>query len=107
MRNNGDYYIVVIVDNSNNRCVGSSSLIIEYKFIHGCAKRAKIEEVVVDSSLRGNGFASMLIQVMKQLAIELNCYKVNLDCKDELIPFYGKFGFQKEHGRGNLLVLRF
>jgi len=44
---------------------------------------------------------------MVLLAKQLDCYKLSLDCKDKMIPFYEGFGFTKEDGNGNFMVIRF
>lgn len=53
MRANGDYYITVIEDTRYNKIIGSASLVIERKFIHGCGIRGRLEDVVVDDTYRG------------------------------------------------------
>jgi glucosamine-phosphate N-acetyltransferase len=40
----------------------------------------------------------ILLQALKELAIELGCYKVILDCEEGKVQFYEKCGF-KEKGR--------
>src|SRR4029434_11312025 len=40
MRKSGDYYIVVVEDTQLGQIVATATLIIEHKFIHGCAKVA-------------------------------------------------------------------
>ena len=41
---------------------------------------------------------SSLVETQALLAETLGCYKISLDCKEQLIPFYGKFGFKMEDG---------
>jgi hypothetical protein len=41
------------------------------------------------------------------LAQHLNCYKVTLDCKDIMIPFYTKLGYALEPGNSNYMQIRF
>ncbi len=41
------------------------------------------------------------------LAKQLECYKLSLDCKDSMIPFYETFSFVKEAGNGNFMTMRF
>lgn len=36
MKNSGTYYVTVIEDTRTNQLIGSATLVIEYKFIHGC-----------------------------------------------------------------------
>lgn len=41
------------------------------------------------------------------LAEELNCYKMTLDCKDRLVPFYSTLGYSIEKGNSNYMMIRF
>lgn len=41
------------------------------------------------------------------LAHELGCYKMTLECKDKLIPFYNSLGYVLEPGNGNSMQIRF
>ncbi|KRY68912.1 putative glucosamine 6-phosphate N-acetyltransferase [Trichinella pseudospiralis] len=107
MRNcQGTYYVVVIEDLSKSIIVGTCMLVIERKFIHSCGSRARLEDLVVDTAYRGKQLGKLLIEVTRQLAWNLGCYKVSLECKDELISYYEQFGFNKEIGNGNFLVQR-
>lgn len=40
------------------------------------------------------------------LSQKVDCYKVSLECKDEVVKFYQQFGFDKEEGQ-NYMVQRF
>lgn len=79
---------------------------IELKFIHGAGCRGRIEDVVCDKAKRGLGFAKSLNETLVSLAKKLGVYKLSLECKDDLIPFYEKFGYKKDEGN-NFLVQRF
>ena len=47
-----------------------------------------------------------LVETLTKLSESVGCYKTSLDCKEQLIPFYGQFGFKREDGR-NYLCKRF
>ncbi len=47
-----------------------------------------------------------LVVTLSELAASVGCYKVTLNCTDEMVPYYGKFGFKAEPGDANFLVLR-
>lgn len=63
--------------------------------------------MVVDANYRGKKLGIGLIETLKAIAKYLKCYKLTLDCKDELIPWYQKFGFIKEDGNSNFMTIRF
>jgi len=53
--------------------------------------------VAVSKYAGSRGIGSMLIERLKELAIERGCYKTILNCSEENIGFYKKCGFyQKE-----------
>ena len=89
-------HIYVIHDVQSNRIVGTGTLLIENKIIHSCGKVGHIEDVVVDSTVRGMGFGKDLVEFLKTIAIEQKCYKIILDCNNDNIPFYEKCGFTKK-----------
>lgn len=53
MKASGDYFVTVIVDKRSNKIIGSATLVLERKFIHGCAIRGRLEDVVVNDTYRG------------------------------------------------------
>lgn len=53
MKAAGQYFITVIEDTRSNRIIGAASLVTEYKFIHGCGLRGRLEDVVVNNTYRG------------------------------------------------------
>lgn len=99
------YVIVVIEDVKTNRIVATSTLLMEYKFIHQCALRGRLEDVAVLDSYRKNKIGELIVKIIVELAREAyGCYKLTADCHDGLIKFYGKNNF----GPGlNMLQIRF
>lgn len=53
MKQSGDYYVTVIEDTRNGEIIGAATLVLEHKFIHGCATRGRLEDVVVNDTYRG------------------------------------------------------
>lgn len=53
MKAAGQYYITVIEDTRINRLIGAASLVTEFKFIHECGLRGRLEDVVVNNTYRG------------------------------------------------------
>ncbi|OTF82066.1 glucosamine 6-phosphate N-acetyltransferase-like protein, partial [Euroglyphus maynei] len=108
MKSNGCYYVTVIEDLHTNRIAGSATLFIEYKFIHNGGLRARIEDVVIDNDYRGQNLGVTLVKTLKSLSKLLKCYKLTLDCNDQMISWYRKyFDFQLEEGRSNFMTIRF
>ncbi|XP_043271683.1 probable glucosamine 6-phosphate N-acetyltransferase [Venturia canescens] len=107
MKRAGGYYIVVVEDLNSGKVIASSSLVVEQKFIHNCALRGRLEDVVVNSSYRGRQLGKLIVTTISQLAKRLHCYKLSLDCRDRLIPFYESLGFVREPGNANSMNIRF
>lgn len=91
-----DYKIVVIEDTESGKLVGSATLFVEKKFIHGCGKVGHVEDVVVDSSCRGQKLGLKLINALSQEAEAAGCYKIILDCSEHNVPFYEKCGYERK-----------
>ena len=87
---------IIKVAEIDGKIVGSTTLLIEQKFIHEGGKVGHIEDVVVSKEFEGRGIGMKLVVSLLEKAKMMNCYKTILDCKDELIPFYEKIGFKKE-----------
>ncbi|KHN87292.1 Glucosamine 6-phosphate N-acetyltransferase [Toxocara canis] len=100
------YYVVVLEEPSSGMIVGSATLVIEWKFIHEAGCRGRTEDVVVDKRMRGRQLGKILNFYLVQLARRIGVYKLSLECKDALIPFYEQFGFKLDQGN-NFLVQRF
>lgn len=107
MRAKGDYYVTVIEDLRSNKIIGSATLVIERKFIHSCGIRAHLEDVVVDDTYRGKQLGKLIVVTVTVLAEHLGCYKMSLECKDKLIPFYRSIGYVDEKGNSNSMTLRY
>ena len=87
---------IYIYQNYDKVPIGIITLIIEQKLIHSGSCVGHIEDLVVDSGYNGRGIATELINHCVQIAKDNNCYKVILDCKEELIPFYNKNNFKQQ-----------
>lgn len=76
------------------RIVASGTIIIEPKVIHGGKCVGHIEDIVVAPDMRKQGIGQKLLDLLKWIARENNCYKVILDCSDTVCPVYEKNGLR-------------
>ncbi|KAI3471936.1 hypothetical protein Pfo_028624 [Paulownia fortunei] len=83
-------------DNNSGKIVATGSVFIEKKFIRNCGKVGHIEDVVVDSSVRGKHLGKKIIGFLSDHARAMGCYKVILDCSVENRPFYERCGFKQK-----------
>jgi len=89
-----DNYTYVAVDYTTGQVVGTVKLLVEQKFIRNLALAGHIEDVVTRKGYESQGIASQLITAALKKAKVLGCYKVILDCRQEFVNFYKKFGFK-------------
>lgn len=86
---------VVFVAVLDSKVIGSTTLLIEPKFIHKGGKVGHIEDVVIAKEYQGTGIGEKLINFVLDHAKQNQCYKTILDCTDDLKQFYEKIGFKK------------
>ena len=91
---NPNHIIHVAID--DKKIVGSTTLLVEQKFIHDGGLVGHIEDVVVRKDYEGKGIGIKLVTSMLECAKEKNCYKTILDCKDDVKQFYERIGFKHE-----------
>ena len=80
----------------DGKIIGSTTLLIEQKFIHegGCV--GHIEDVVVRKEFEGQGIGMKLVISLLDIAKQRKCYKTILNCEDNLKPFYERIGFKQK-----------
>ncbi|KAI6183995.1 Glucosamine 6-phosphate N-acetyltransferase [Aphelenchoides bicaudatus] len=98
------YFTIVAEDKKLKKIAASITLVLEWKFAHNASARGRIEDVVVHHDYRSKGLARHLNEIVIQLAKKKGVYKISLECKDEYVGFYEKFGYKKDQ---NFLVQRF
>ena len=97
IKSNPNHQIFVVI--LDNKVIGSTTLLIEPKFIHQGGKVGHIEDVVIAKEFQGSGIGEKLINFVLDYAKKSDCYKTILDCSDDVKPFYEKIGFKK-HSNG-------
>jgi glucosamine-phosphate N-acetyltransferase len=77
------------------RVVGTTSLVVEQKFIHGGALCGHIEDVAVHAEFKKRQIGARLVRHATEAAAQAGCYKVILSCFERLIPFYEGCGYRR------------
>jgi len=86
--------IEIYVATENDQIIGTIRLLFEPKFYHAGKLSAHIEDVATHKNHTGKGVASFLIKEVIEICQKRNCYKIILNCTDDLSGFYKKFGFK-------------
>jgi len=86
---------IIAVAELDGRIVGSTTLIIEPKFIHNGGIVGHIEDVVVNKDVQGKKIGEKIMKYLIEIAKNRGCYKTILDCTDDVKPFYEKLGFRQ------------
>ncbi len=73
--------------------IASGTIIIEPKIIRGGKSVGHIEDIVVKNEYRGKQFVRFILEELKSIAREKNCYKIILDCNEAVKGVYEKYGF--------------
>ena len=85
---------IIHVAELDGKIVGSTTLLIEQKFIHEGGIVGHIEDVVVKKEFEGQGIGMKLVLSLLDIAKKRGCYKTILNCEDSLKSFYEKVGFK-------------
>ncbi|WGK69353.1 GNAT family N-acetyltransferase [Candidatus Haliotispira prima] len=91
-----DWHTWVLSDenDSQGRLIATISLHLERKFYRGGRCVGHIEDVIVLPEYRKLSLGKGLVQFAIDKARDWGCYKVVLDCGEELEGFYGKAGLK-------------
>lgn len=76
--------------------IATGSLLIEHKFTRAGAIAGHIEDIVVSPKYQGQGWGERLVRHLIAVAEMKGCYKVILTCKESLVPFYRRCGFDQQ-----------
>jgi len=82
-----------VTDDKQDWVIGTTTLLIEPKFIFGGGKVGHIEDVSVKVQYQRKGIGFKLVNHATNQATIMGCVKTVLDCSDENVPFYQKVGY--------------
>ena len=85
--------IIYVCYTNDFNVIGTGTIIIEPKLIHNCSYVGHIEDVVTNNNYRGLGIAKNIINYLIHYGQNIGCYKIILDCNEELINFYKNNNF--------------
>lgn len=93
MTNRPQNILTFVMVNDDNTIVATATVIMEKKLRYQrlCCH---IEDVGVHPDFRNRGYGAEIVGYCVDYAKKNNCYKIKLNCKDNLIPFYNRLGFK-------------
>jgi len=77
------------------KLIGSGTILVETKIIHGGKSVGHIEDIVVHPLYRGRGIAQTILNMLVEYS-KKKCYKVILNCNPNMEQFYNRVGFDKK-----------
>jgi glucosamine-phosphate N-acetyltransferase len=105
IKSNSLHKIFVAEDDMNGKITGTTTLLVEPKFINKGIKVGYIEDVAVAKDHEGSGIGSKLVAYVTNHAISIEgCKKVLLYCSKRTQPFYEKLGYRPVE---DTIVMRF
>jgi len=84
---------LILVYELDSKIIGCITIFIEQKLIHSGKCVAHIEDLVVDNNYKNRKIGTELINYCIGIAKNNNCYKIILDCNENLVNFYKKINF--------------
>ncbi len=87
-------FIAVTTDGTKERVVATATLLIEERFAYGGSFAGYIEDVAVHPLWQRRNIGLRLVSYVVEQAWKLDCRKVTLNCKPDLVPFYERIGFK-------------
>ncbi len=81
---------VMVTD--DKRIVATATMIMEKKLRYK-ALCCHIEDVAVHPEFRGLGYGKMIVDYCVKCSQSNNCYKIRLNCNEQLVGFYESAGF--------------
>lgn len=90
---NGIIYVIVI---NNSDIIATGTIFLEQKIIRNCKKVGHIEDIITHSNYRGIGLSTIVINELTTYGFNNNCYKIILDCDENIKKVYEKCGYMQK-----------
>jgi len=90
---NGLIYVILI---NKIDIIASGTIFLEQKIIRNCKKVGHIEDIVSHPDYRGLGLSTIIINELTKYGFNNNCYKLILDCDENIKKVYEKCGYSQK-----------
>lgn len=94
--------LTFILENEDKHILATATVIIEKKLRYKMLC-CHIEDVAVHPNHRNKGYGKKIVEFCINLAEHNGCYKVKLNCSDNVCEFYSKLGFES-HGHHMYMI---
>ena len=78
---------------SKGLIIGTTTLLVEPKFIFGGTRFGHVEDVTVRREYEGLGIGSKLVKHATETATKMECMRTVLYCSDDRMSFYERIGY--------------
>ena len=87
-------FVASIRQDGKDIVVGTTTLLMEPKFIFGGSLVGHVEDVSVRKGFEKMGIGARLVNHVGEVAERKGCVKLVLDCSTATMPFYQKLGYE-------------
>lgn len=84
----------ILVVKYNKNIIATISYYIEEKILRNFSKVCHIEDVITDNKYSGCGIGKFMLDHVKLISKNNNCYKIVLNCNKKLSKYYMKHNFE-------------
>jgi ribosomal protein S18 acetylase RimI-like enzyme len=88
---------VYLFVNESMKIIGAITALYERKMIHNGGIVCHIEDFVVHTDYRNQGIGKRLMNHVLEDAKEKKCYKIILDCGENMYNYYQQYGFETKN----------
>ena len=85
--------IFLLIDEESENIIGCVTILLEQKLIHNLNFVCHIEDFIINNNYKNKGFGSIILTHIKEYAKKKNCYKIILNCNNNIKEFYIKNNF--------------
>lgn len=97
LEENPFHKVYILYDNVANKVIGMGTLLLEKKIIYNFGTVGHIEDIVIHKDYQNKGYGKRILRNIIYEAKKEKCYKVILNCREELEEFYKKSGLEKKN----------
>ena len=84
-----------VAQKKDGEIIGTLKVLFEPKLLRGGQFAAKLEDISVRKGYQGVGIWSELLKKAIAVCKKKKVYKITLSCREEILPFYEKYGFTR------------